>query len=159
SHYGSTASYGTPRHIDDLPLEWFIGPGVLLDLTGAKISRGGTVDAGEVSRGPDALEHTPRAGGIVLLRPGAARVAREPRYFTDFVGLDGSAINLLLDLGVRVVGTDAFSLDAPFTAILEEYRRTGDDCVLWPAHFAGRHREYCQIERLTNLDALPAATG
>jgi kynurenine formamidase len=31
--------------------------------------------------------------------------------------------------------------------------------VLWPAHFVGRKREYCQIERLANLGALPAPTG
>ena len=31
--------------------------------------------------------------------------------------------------------------------------------VLWPAHFTGRRREFCQIERLANLDALPAPFG
>jgi cyclase len=159
SHYGSTALYGTPRHIDELPLDWFIGPGVLLDLTQAKVGRANTVDAGELTRQLDAIEHTPRAGDIVLLRTGADKFVGTPQYFTDFIGLDGSSIDLLLDLGIRVVGTDAFSLDAPFTAILDTYQRTGDDSVLWPAHFAGRRREYCQIERLTNLDALPAATG
>jgi cyclase len=31
--------------------------------------------------------------------------------------------------------------------------------VLWPAHFLGREREYCQIERPGNLDRLPAPFG
>ena len=39
------------------------------------------------------------------------------------------------------------------------FQETGDRSVLWPAHFAGRRREYCQIERLSNLDALPAPFG
>jgi kynurenine formamidase len=43
--------------------------------------------------------------------------------------------------------------------MLAESRRTGDRSVLWPAHFVGRKREYCQIERLANLGALPAPTG
>jgi cyclase len=81
------------------------------------------------------------------------------RYFTDFVGLDGPAVHLLLDLGVRVIGTDAFSLDAPFADIIARYRETGDSSVLWPAHVTGRSREYCQVERLGNLEALPAPYG
>ena len=68
-------------------------------------------------------------------------------------------MHYLLDLGVRVIGTDAFSLDAPFTDILARWNATGDRSVLWPAHFAGRDREYCQIERLANLDQLPGPTG
>jgi cyclase len=41
----------------------------------------------------------------------------------------------------------------------EEAQRTGDATRIWEAHFAGLEREYCQIEKLCNLDALPAATG
>ena len=28
SHYGSRAAYGTPRHIDAMPLDWFHRPGL-----------------------------------------------------------------------------------------------------------------------------------
>jgi cyclase len=91
-----------------------------------------------------------------MLNTGADRLAGTPKYFTDFAGLDGPATNLLLDLGVRVIGTDAFSLDAPFGYMINEFHRTGDRSVLWPAHFAGRRREYSQIERLANLESLPA---
>lgn len=68
-------------------------------------------------------------------------------------------MELLLDLGVRVIGTDAFSLDAPFADIIARYRATGDRSVLWPAHFTGRRREYCQIERLAGLASLPGPYG
>ncbi|MEV6342325.1 cyclase family protein [Actinoplanes sp. NPDC051851] len=94
-----------------------------------------------------------------LLRTGADRLAGTPQYFTDFVGLDASGTHCLLDLGIRVIGTDAFSLDAPFTHIIEKYRRTGDRADLWPAHMAGREREFCQVERLANLDSLPRPHG
>jgi cyclase len=105
-----------------------------------------------IGRRPEPLD-------IVVLNAGAAARAGTPRYFTEFSGLDGPAVRLLLDLGVRVIGTDAFSLDAPFTHIIGEYRKAGDRSVLWPARFAGRDQEYCQIERLANLDALPAPYG
>ncbi|ARF80643.1 cyclase family protein [Kitasatospora aureofaciens] len=156
SHYGSRAAYGVPRHIDELPLEWFIGPGVRLDLTDCGV---GTVGVDRLRRAFDEIDHRPSAGEIVLLHTGAERLAGTPEYFTRFAGLDGAATNLLLDLGVRLIGTDAFGLDAPFTHMLAEFQRTRDRSVLWPAHFAGRQREYCQIERLSNLGALPAPTG
>ncbi|MEV6974420.1 cyclase family protein [Kitasatospora sp. NPDC093806] len=156
SHYGSKAAYGVPRHIDELPLEWFTGPGVVLDLTDSGV---GVIGADRLRRAFDDIGHCPGAGEIVLLHTGADQRAGTPEYFTQFAGLDGEATNLLLDLGVRLIGTDAFGLDAPFTHMLSEFRRTGDHSVLWPAHFAGRQREYCQIERLANLGALPAPTG
>lgn len=156
SHYGSATSYGTPRHVDQLPLDWFFGPGVLLDMRDEPI---GTISADRLAREFGRIGHTPRAGEIVLLWTGADRISGTPAYFTDFAGLDGAATGLLLDLGVRVIGTDAFSLDAPAGHMISEYRRTGDARVLWPAHLTGRDREYCQIENLANLGALPGPTG
>jgi cyclase len=156
AHYGSKTSYGSgvPRYIDEMPLDWFHRPGVVLDLTGAGT---GVVGAGYLEKEFARIGYTPSPLDIVLLHTGS--VAGTPGYFTDFVGLDGPAVHLLLDLGVRVIGTDAFSLDAPFGDIIARYHETGDRSVLWPAHFAGRDREYCQIERLANLDALPAPHG
>lgn len=156
SHYGSKAEYGVPRNIDQLPLEWFMGPGVVLDLLDTGV---GVIGADRLRRALGEIDHQPQPGDIVLLHTGADRLAGTPEYFTQFAGLDGPATNLLLDLGVRLIGTDAFGLDAPFTYMLKEFQRTGDDSVLWPAHFAGRKREYCQIERLANLGTLPAPTG
>lgn len=154
SHYGSRASYGTgvPRHIDAMPLEWFLAPGVVLDVRGREA---GVVDAADLRKELDRIGYRLAPCDIVLLHTGAAAWSGTRRYFTDYVGLDASAVAFLLDAGVRVIGTDAFSLDAPFGTIIAEYRRTGDRSVLWPAHFAGRDREYCQIERLSALETLP----
>lgn len=154
SHYGSRTTYGdgTPRHIDQMPLEWFDAPGVVLDVTG---HGPGVVGPAQLEKEFGRIGHTPRPGEIVVLNTGASAWAGTRRYFTDYTGLDGPATHLLLDLGVRVIGTDAFSLDAPFGDIIERYRATKDRSVLWPAHFAGREREYCQLERLANLHLLP----
>lgn len=150
SHYGSR---GSPRHIDQMPLEWFLAPGMVLDLTGLGTGVASVdhleAEFARIGRRPEPLD-------IVLLHTGADRHTGSPAYFTDFTGLDGPAVALLLDLGVRVIGTDAFSLDAPFGDIVSRYRVRGDRSVLWPAHVAGRDREYCQIERLANLGSLPS---
>jgi cyclase len=156
AHYGSTGEHGPLRTIDQMPLDWFLRPGVLLDLTAAPV---GSVDAAVLAKELARVGHTLAPLDIVLLRTGASAWAGTPRYFTDFVGLDASATNFLLDEGVRVIGTDAFSLDAPFPHIIQEYQRTGDQAVLWPAHMAGRRREFCQVERLANLELLPRPHG
>lgn len=153
AHYGSrTAHGGPPRTIDEMPLDWFYRPGMVLNLTDAPT---GAIEADRLERELALIGRTPEPLDIVLLNTGASARAGTPGYFTDFPGLAGSAVHLLLDLGVRVVGTDAFSLDAPFGDIIARYRATGDRSVLWPAHIIGRDREYCQIERLAGLDALP----
>jgi cyclase len=153
SGYGPAGGHGKARNIDQVPLDCFFRPGVVLDLTGRPP---GTVNAEILQQELDRIEYRLRPLDIVLLHTGASRCAGTARYFTDFVGLDASATHLLLDCGIRVVGTDAFSLDAPFGYMMERFRQTGDRSVLWPAYFAGRDREFCQIERLTNLDVLPA---
>jgi cyclase len=156
AHYGSAAAYGVPPTIDQVPLDWFFRPGVVLDFTG---NRPGTIDAEQLDKELARIGYAPAPLDIVLLNTGASRWVGTQRYFTDFVGLDRSGVEFLLDRGVRVIGTDAFSLDAPFTYIIEQFQRTGDRGVLWPAHMAGRKREFCQIERLANLGALPAQVG
>ncbi|MER6772865.1 cyclase family protein [Streptomyces bacillaris] len=156
SHYGSTASYGTPRHIDEMPLEWFHRPGLRLDLRGRPTGAAGVdVIEKELAR----IGREPEPYDIVLLNTGASEHLGTPAYFTEFTGLDGEAVEFLLDFGVKVIGTDAFSLDAPFGDMIARYHETGDTGVLWPAHFTGRRREYCQIERLHRLDSLPGPYG
>ena len=56
---------------------------------------------------------------------------------------------------MKVIGIDAYTLDRPFANMRADYERTGDGRFIWPAHFAGITREYCQIEKLANLDLLP----
>ncbi|WP_328406282.1 cyclase family protein (plasmid) [Streptomyces sp. NBC_00390] len=156
AHYGTRARYGEPRTIDQMPLDWFHRPCVVLDLSGFGV---GAVGADHVTKELEQIGYQPAPLDIVIIRTGADRLAGTPRYFTEFTGLDASAVHCLLDMGVRVIGTDAFSLDAPFGHMIEQYQETGDRSVLWPAHFAGREREFCQIERLAHLDSLPAPYG
>jgi cyclase len=156
AHYGSGGPAGPLRTIDQMPLEWFFAPAVVLDVRDVPV---GTVGVDRVRQELDRVGYAPRPLDIVLLNTGADRLVGTPKYFTDFVGLDGPAIQYLLELGVRVVGTDAFSLDAPFPHIIEAYQRTGDRSLLWPAHVAGRTTEFCQIERMANLSALPQPHG
>jgi kynurenine formamidase len=62
----------------------------------------------------------------------------------------------LAERGVRVVGTDAFGWDAPFSHTAKRYQETGDASIIWEGHKAGREIGYCQMEKLHNLELLPA---
>ena len=61
----------------------------------------------------------------------------------------------LLERGVRLTGTDAWSWDAPFVHTAKRYAETHNASIIWEGHKAGRHIGYCHIEKLHNLDALP----
>jgi kynurenine formamidase len=58
---------------------------------------------------------------------------------------------------VRLIGIDAWGLDRPFDVMIEDAR--AGRAQFWESHLLGRRKEYCQIERLANLDALPRPTG
>jgi kynurenine formamidase len=58
----------------------------------------------------------------------------------------------ILDMGVNVVGTDAWSWDRPLPFVAKEFQATKDTSIIWEAHFAGIEKGYFQLEKLTNLD-------
>ena len=58
--------------------------------------------------------------------------------------------------GIRLVGTDAFGWDAPFSYTVKRYNETGDASIIWEGHKAGRDIGYCHLEKLHNLESLPA---
>jgi cyclase len=137
-HYGPLAD-GSPGQVGSAPLEAFLGPGVLLDLSGVPGDRVLPAHLAKATRvsGVDSFR-----GTIPLLRTGGK-------------GISAEAIEILLDQEVRVIGTDAASFDGPFPTMVDRYLATGDSGELWPAHMLGRRRPYYQLERLRNLELLP----
>jgi kynurenine formamidase len=156
-HYGPRSDGRPARTIDEMPLDWFLGPGVRLDLR--EHAPGTLLTVEHLQTALAAIGHTLSPGEIVLLWTGADEIFLEPEYLESYSGLGAEATRWLLDQGVRVIGTDAWSLDRPPLYMGRDFVATGDPSNLWPAHFVGREREYCQIEKLANLGALPAPTG
>lgn len=150
-HYAPTSEGKPARTIDELPLEWFYGDGVVVDVTDKPDGSAVTVEDLE-----NALAgHEIRPGDIVLFRSGGDRRLGTRAYFTQGVGVSAEATRWLLDRGVRVVGTDCWGWDRPLHLQAAEAKETGKNDVFWAAHYVGVDREYCQIERLANLDRLP----
>ncbi len=150
----STTDGGKPAYgIDELPLEWCLQPGVKLDFR--HLPDGHVVTAAEVEAELARIDHELQALDIVLVNTRAGAIFGEPGYLSAGVGMGREATLYLLERGVRVVGTDAWSWDAPFAFTRERFAASGDASIIWEGHKAGRDIGYGQMEKLTNLESLP----
>jgi kynurenine formamidase len=152
-HYGPAVS-GAARTIEQVPLSWLFGPGVVLDVR--DVSRLEGVRRPEVEAELERIGHELEAGDVVLVWTGTN--LKEPGYDLKHPGLRRDATEYLVDRGVRLIGIDAWGLDRPFDVMAEE-AKAGDTAQLWESHVLGRSKEYCQIERLANLELLPRPIG
>lgn len=125
--------------IDELPLERFMGLGVIVDVSAAGARGPITWDYIE----PAAASMEP--GCIVLLHTGWSAHYGTDRYF-DHPYLDAEACRQLLALGVRTIGIDAINLDETPD---ESHAGVGFPCHHLIAEAAG-----VIIENLTNLAAV-----
>lgn len=153
-HYHPTMNGGERSWtIDEVPLEWCMGPGVKLDFRDRP--DGHKVTAEEMERALNDINHPLREGDIVLVNTGADKYWGKQEYLVRGCGMGREATLWLVERGVRVVGTDAWSWDRPLPLIAGEFQETGDSSIIWEGHFAGIEKAYCHMEKLTNLDKLP----
>lgn len=155
-HYGAISEGKPARKIDELPLEWFFAPGVVLDFRHKK--SGDEITPADLEAALKQIGYRLRPLDIVMIQTGADKRLGSKAYFEQ-PGLGRDGVLWLCERGVKVIGIDAYTLDRPFAAMVADFQRTGDGRYIWPAHFAGITREYCQIEKLANLDKLPRPFG
>ncbi|MDT8273988.1 MAG: cyclase family protein [Desulfomonilia bacterium] len=153
-HYHPTQDRGVKAlTIDQFPLEWAVGEGVKLDFSGKP--DGYSVTPKDIEHELSRIGHTLREGDIFLAATGADKYWGTPDYLVKGCGFGRDATLWILDRGVHVVGTDAWSWDRPLPFQAREFEQTGDPSLIWEGHFAGIEKGYFQIEKLTNLDKLP----
>jgi len=152
-HYGSKSENRASKTADEIPLEWCYSEGVKLDFTHKKPAE--TIQGEDITRALKKINHILKSGEIVLLHTGADKFYGSPKYFSEYPGMDVSAIDYLLDRGVKIFGTDTMGIDRPYKFMLGEFLKTRDSKKFYPAHFYGRKREFIHIERLANLEKLP----
>ncbi|HEK1686699.1 TPA: cyclase family protein [Pseudomonas putida] len=154
-HYASTTDGGKPAYgIDELPLEWCLRPGVKLDFR--HLPDGDVVSARQIEAELERIGHDLQPLDIVLVNTRAGALFGQPGYLDAGVGIGREATLYLLERGVRVVGTDAWSWDAPFSHTRARFAASGDSSIIWEGHKAGRDIGYGQMEKLANLESLPA---
>ncbi len=153
-HFHSTMNRGERAiTIDEVPLEWCFQPGVKLDFRDRP--DGYVATAADVAAELRRIRHELKPLEIVVVNTRAGSRYGQADYVSAGCGMGYEATMYLLERGVRLTGTDAWSWDAPFVYTAEKYRDTGDAGLIWEGHKAGRQIGYCHLEKLHNLEALP----
>ncbi len=140
--------------IDEVPLEWCLQPAVKLDFR--HFPDGYVVTADDVEEELHRIGHTLSPLEIVLVNTSAGTRYGEADYVGKGCGMGRDATLYLLERGVRLTGTDAWSWDAPFSYTAQRYAEDHDASIIWEGHRAGRTIGYSHIEKLHNLESLPA---
>ena len=154
-HYHPTMNGGERAWtIDEIPLDWCMGPGVKLDFR--TLPDGHVVTAAEIEAELTRIGHDLQPGDIVLVNTRAAERYGQADYLSAGCGMGREATLWLTERGMKVCGTDAWSWDSPLPSQVERIKETGDYSLFWEGHKAGADCVYCHMEKLTNLDQLPA---
>jgi kynurenine formamidase len=150
-HYNSLIQGRKAQSIDELPLEWFYGPGVVVDFRHK--DDGDAVTPGELEEALTAVGHDIEPGDIVLVRTGRDRFYDEPDYVARGPGVTAAATHWLHERGVRVMGIDQWGWDRPLELQAQDAIERDEPGIFWAAHQADL--PYSQIERLANLGEVP----
>jgi kynurenine formamidase len=140
--------------IDQIPIEWCWSQGVKLDFR--DFPDGHVVSAEEVEAELTRIGHELQEGDIVLVNTSAGTAYGSSDYVSKACGMGRNATIYLAERGVRIVGTDGWSWDAPFVHTARRWAKYHDPTIIWEGHKAGREIGYCQMEKLHNLECLPS---
>lgn len=159
-HYFSSMNHalkpgGEPSlRIDEVPLDWCFQPAVKLDFR--HFADGYVVQPGDVDAELKRIGHALSPLEIVVVNTSAGQRYGEADFIDSGCGMGKAATLWLLERGIRLVGTDGWSWDAPFSHTRRRVQETGDAGLIWEGHRAGREIGYSHLEKLHNLEVLPA---
>ena len=140
------------RRIDALPVQRFMGHGVLIDATGLE-------DRAVI--GPDALEPYLAAiqkGDFAIFRTGWDRFFGGPRCLRHPF-LSAECALRLADAGITLVGTDALNVDPTYSADESGADGPSPDAYGYPVHEVLLGREILIVENLCRLDKVSQVRG
>ncbi len=153
-HYHPTVNGEAAKTIDEVPLDWCYGDGIVIDM-----SHKADFDPITISDLQADLEKSGAklaAGNIVLIRTDRDKFQGTKEYPDVGTGMSGEATEWLIDQGIKLMGIDSWGWDIPLRHQIKMAKESGNSELFWEAHLIGMHKEYCHIEQLTNLKALPA---
>ncbi len=157
-HYHPTMDRGEKAlTIDEVPLEWCLQDGVVLDFS--RKGDGERITADDVREKLVEIDYALKPMDIVLVRTGADALWGRPEYLVKGCGMTRESTLFLLEQGIKVVGIDAWSWDRPLPFQAKEFQESGDASIIWEAHFAGIEHGYCHMEKLANLGQIPMPHG
>lgn len=154
-HFHSTMDKGKRAiTIDEVPLEWCFQPGIKLDFR--NFQSGYVIQVKDVKEELERINHKISPFEIILVNTKAGSRYGHDDYVNSGCGMGKEATLFLLEQGVKLTGTDAWSWDAPFIYTKEVFEKTKDPSIIWEGHKAGKEMCYCHLEKLHNLESLPS---
>jgi kynurenine formamidase len=155
-HYAPTSGGAPARTIEQVPFRWLMGDGVVLNLAHCRREDG--ITRADVEAELERIGYTLKPYDIVLVRTDVSKHFKERGYELRHPGLRREATQFMVEHGVKLIGIDAWGIDRAFDLMAQE-ALAGDKEQLWESHKFGADMEYCQIEKLCNLEALPQPFG
>ena len=123
-HYHPTMDGGArAQTIDELPLDWFFQPGIKLDFR--HFEDGYLVTSDDIRHELERIGHELRPFEIVVVNTSAGTRYGQKDYVNSGCGMGRDATLFLAKQGVKVVGTDGWSWDAPFVHTAKRYADLG----------------------------------
>ena len=132
---------------------------MVLDLCHKKANESITVD--DIRAALSKINYKVKPYDIVLIMTGFDKYNEDPDHAdqaTLHPSMSREATLWLIDQGVKIIGVDSRDYDKGPAQMAAEYK-AGDRGALWPGHITGREKEYCHIEKLTNLGKIPKPYG
>ena len=155
-HFGPVSEGKRSKTIDEIPLEWCYGNGVVLDFSHKK--KGEFISLNDIKAALSKIQYRIKPYDIVLIRTDTDKLIDEPDYEYMHPGISREATARLIDQGVKIMGIDAWGWDRPFDVMVADYK-TGKKDQLWESHYLGKEKEYFHLEKLANLDQIPKPYG
>ena len=153
-HFAPMSEGKPSKTIDQIPLEWCYGDGVLLDFHHFERERPITPE--DLKHALDKISYTLKPMDIVLIRTDGTKHWMEENYRNQGAGLTAEATLWLIDQGIKVTGIDSWTWDVPFDLML---KRENLKETFLESHKLGYKREYVHMESLANFDKFPRPFG
>jgi len=155
-HFGPTSEGKPAKRINEIPLKWCYSDGLVLDLRHKKPAEFITLE--DIKQALKKINYQIKPDDIVLIMTGWDKFIDSKEYL-NHPGMSAEATLWLIEQGVKIIGIDTFSFDRGWPAMFDDYIKTRENKYLWPAHFVGRKKEYCHLEKMANLDKIPQPFG
>ena len=152
-HYSATVNGEKAKTIDEVPLDWCYGEGIVIDMKHKADFDAITVEDITTFLDDNKLSIEPNM--IVLIKTGRDKFNGTKDFHKIGTGMSAAATEWLIDKGIKVMGIDAWGWDLPLPHLMKKAKETGNSELFWEAHLVGQRKEYCHMEQLVNLDALP----
>ncbi len=152
-HYSPTTDGKKSKTIDEVPLDWCYGEGLVIDMK-HKIDFD-PIMINDIEGFLAQNDLTISSGMIVLIKTGRDKFNGTKDFHKVGTGMSAEATEWLIDKGIKVMGIDSWGWDLPLPHMMKMAKKTKNPELFWEAHLVGKNKEYCHMEQLVNLDALP----